>query len=1673
MSIKVELELDSGDFESGVVRATTTLAKLETAASGTVVSINRLEDNSKSFLSTMRDVTTVLGLAGAAIHNVHAVTTGWVGEIIHLNAEVQKMTATLRAMSTATDPMKEALGSIKSLRQEAKETPFSLQAMHQAFVRMKSGGLDPTASSMRSLTDAVAAFGGTDETLNRAALAFQEMAGKGVVQMKELRNQLGMAVPTAMPMMARAFGVTYQELMSDVHTGTVKATEAIAALLAEMNRSFGGQGLKQMETFYGQANRFKTIMMDLSLIAGGENKIGGFFQTVETQFIDMNNMLDSSIGKMFAGQIGDQLTSVVLSIRKVIDAAMEMRGALVSAGEGMVVGLSGTLMINSMVGLATMIKGIGAEYRKMVLDATIAKRAITESWASFVPAMQTIGGGITAIGTELSIASRSVQIFQSKFVGAIEATVAGMKMMAAEGALSFRAISVEMDMAALSVRGSWKRVVETVSMLPQAFSAIGSVIAGSIMPAIRGLIGIGAGAFGVLAAGAMAFAPYLPLILGGLYLLNDAFDLMGNKAKDAWKDMDEYGAHSVKQAKDVGDAYIKQLEKKKAAIESSSWGRTAGDTDEVNGEINAAKMKQSGFIFSGTQADAEKASKGLIAPMLQAEQEKRLAYRQTAKEQSELQRQATEEAIKQGHSAEDVTKQFQRANRETNLKLYDDLIANYTAYRRKMEALAGDPNKNTTERLAADIAAKEAQRRIDDEASNRAKEAASPLGVAMLPKAMKDNELFDKGKKFFEKLNADIEGAKAGIMGLDPDVANLKRSLADMKFGDENIARFKQLGDQILAAKQEADDLNTVMNSGKKIDQSLDTLLAKQAEEHFDLTHKSMSDVEKLQEKIKSGFFAGYGEASSPMAAKLVELRKQTQDVFISAEKVGNLLKNGVFGSEAITGAQTYYTAIDKIADVFTRIKGSIVDANIGEAFSSVGKPGTPMFTRPNGGAKGDYYSNLYGAESSNNPNAASTTSSAQGLGQFTEGTWMQFIKTMHEDMLSLGRDAVLAKRTSDPDLMKEATGWLASQNASQLQKGGVEPTDQNVYAAHFLGAGPAIDAMKAPDSTMLSAIDSLTSALKANPILRPMTVGDFKDYIASKGFGAGQTWSGKAAAPVGSANSQGLNDDESRKMNTAVANETRDAPLRVKKQLTEDVAAAEAKIAEASAIEVENNKRVAAYKTLIKEGKAANPLDRNPEADEYKEVLAVLARLDAAEETRDTRKKLRTKAAADAEKLDEQSKRADEKLKDSRVGLDSPQDVHVREAESRVKKESAPSVEGLNENYQEDLKNYKKALADKNTALAESLKDSVDKSKAALDLGTAKAAHSLAAEKDAEVIVEIKALDKKTQANQRFLEGIDESREDAFQKEQTRLAKSLATYSGTEEEKLVLTKKLDAYITSEQAKLNAESPLGKAMKGWTDIGQNFQTGMLASINTVEDNLVTLTMRGKVKWKDMTKSMEKDMLSMLMKWSFGSVGQMGKEGASAAFGGTGLGAMAGIGGPGTSGVPKDSMGGLSGGLLGGLIAKMLGLGSATTAAAPAESSGIEAVLSGVYHTGGLIGSAGLSYRTASMGLFDSAPRFHTGGVVGQDEVPIIARKGEGVFTQAQMAAMGGGKTQHISISSPISVNANGGTDAQNADLAQKIGDQVQQSMRNTVVEELRAQMRDGNMLSSRYARNGN
>lgn len=135
-------------------------------------------------------------------------------------------------------------------------------------------------------------------------------------------------------------------------------------------------------------------------------------------------------------------------------------------------------------------------------------------------------------------------------------------------------------------------------------------------------------------------------------------------------------------------------------------------------------------------------------------------------------------------------------------------------------------------------------------------------------------------------------------------------------------------------------------------------------------------------------------------------------------------------------------------------------------------------------------------------------------------------------------------------------------------------------------------------------------------------------------------------------------------------------------------------------------------------------------------------------------------------------------------------------------------------------------------------------------------------------------------------------------------------------------------------------------------------------------------------------------------------------------------------------------------------------------------SGITSFISMIFHTGGIVGETARPGRMVSAGLFAGAPRFHTGGLVA-GEVPIIARKGEAVFTPEQMTnadrliqtAQDGGRA----VTQSVTVNVAGGSTGdreQDKALAERIGASVKEQLRAMMGNELRQQMRPGGMLNN-------
>jgi len=146
--------------------------------------------------------------------------------------------------------------------------------------------------------------------------------------------------------------------------------------------------------------------------------------------------------------------------------------------------------------------------------------------------------------------------------------------------------------------------------------------------------------------------------------------------------------------------------------------------------------------------------------------------------------------------------------------------------------------------------------------------------------------------------------------------------------------------------------------------------------------------------------------------------------------------------------------------------------------------------------------SKLIGIESTGNPNAQNSSSTAGGLGGYTDGTWMESLRRHRPELTTGKTDDQLVAMKKDGALAKDIVGKDVAVYEKRLAQIGAENTDGNVWLMHFSGSGAGPKVVKANDSTKVDTLYS-ADAMKANPWLKGMTVGELKQHAEEKMGGA------------------------------------------------------------------------------------------------------------------------------------------------------------------------------------------------------------------------------------------------------------------------------------------------------------------------------------------------------------------------------------------------------------------------------------------------------------------------------------------------------------------------------------------------------------------------------------------
>ncbi|EOG1238853.1 tape measure protein, partial [Salmonella enterica subsp. enterica serovar Anatum] len=368
-------------------------------------SAHRGRGNEGGMFSGLRGNIFLLGEIGDAARTVTDILFGWQKPIIDAAAEMQRMRVMLRGLNKEkNNPGKAAAEDMQYIVNMAQNAPFAMQALTDSFVKFRSAGLDPTDGSLKALVDSVARFGGDSELLKRAAIAIQQMSGKGVVSMEELRQQLGEAVPNAMKAMADAAGITMGQLTKAVSSGTVEAKQALSLMFVGLRAENENAAKDMMQTYTGALAQLQT---SFTLFA---DRVGqaGYLDSLSKGMKELASIMNSAEGISFANSLGSGLSTaidglrelaqwlaknqeLVISLGKVVAAMVAFK--LMRAGIAGVIGTAGQ-MVNTFTKMSTVLQ---APFNLGATAVTRFNRAARMGLAPIPSLIFAIRGAITGL----------------------------------------------------------------------------------------------------------------------------------------------------------------------------------------------------------------------------------------------------------------------------------------------------------------------------------------------------------------------------------------------------------------------------------------------------------------------------------------------------------------------------------------------------------------------------------------------------------------------------------------------------------------------------------------------------------------------------------------------------------------------------------------------------------------------------------------------------------------------------------------------------------------------------------------------------------------------------------------------------------------------------------------------------------------------------------------------------------------------------------------------------------------------------------------------------------------------------------------------------------------------------------------------------------------------------
>jgi tape measure domain-containing protein len=1613
--IRVELQLEDKSFVTGVWRAGQSLRdfkaelarvnphfrSLSQASQANIIAFRRQEETTKSLVERLRDVSIVAGGATLAFRALTGAGNGTIGNIVRINAEMEKLKYQLSGMSEASDPMRDASDRVRDLLQLAKETPFSLNELSNSFVKLTASGLNPTMRTMRALTDGLASFGASDQQLHRVTIALAQMQGKGVLSMEELRQQLGESMPNAMRLFARSMNVTVGQLSKMVSTGTVESTSAIQKFFGELERTYSGAGKFMMQSFSGLMSRIRTELTNL--VTTGE--MGEAFSVLKEKMGGLADFLGTQDASDFFDTIGRGLKSLMGLMDYLTDAIKSIREFFESWGKTILYAIGGIAIVKAISGFASGIlamklgaEGVAAAWRKVRIDSMAAMASVAIGQKAQLSA---IGAQAAALS-----ASRLVSLPSG---------------MVAVGAYGRGRVSPYTPQAP----GAIQQAGQSAVLLGRAGTAMGALaLAGSRFLGLLGPIGLGLAVLG----------PVAWEVGKGIYSWSKGAD-DAKKAIDTTVAAQEASLRASRashrqwlieqrdKASAANDSYFQKYGKENnshvAAI--GTFQKKIDDHDKQTGE-----MVSDLFAANINQSVSEAEERISVASRLLSRAYDRTMMVLDKQFGEDLQNAATPDSPESVRQVEERTR---IKRNEERIKLRRALIAEYDKEIAKLRELAelGNVDPAVVNALFA------TRQELEKEMSTwNPDQYRMELVTGYEDDSKKEARLekrVEAATERFKELQAEVNGASG-------EVAKLLYQINRGDFGNMKTSTeiMTQMRDRLVETTIAAEALDTVLKGINKTEAEGKRIIENQQRELLEIEARlagvdTTSEADFYLWKLKNNKLDGMGDPDQVLRDAIARVTQNLNVASVMFGTLGKTAREDAFGPDTVK-------KIDDVGAAITNVKATA--ESLAQLFATPGAF-SPQFQPLSGftdAIAGAGYSNMPPMQGDgwlrySNQNAIRNKPISEQLAKA-----MSFVGRMGLTMevVSGGQDAKGtpgARRLGSErhDDGKAADVRFYNQNGRMLDWS--NPTDQKTFALiverafknGLTGFGVGADYMGRNTMHVGYGTPGIWGAENGSP-------ADWLTEVYARLAGSGRE-------PLIAAQTR-VNDD-------AVVVETNEDVLRVKR-VEDALRAAEREIAVVRAAQAagSQDEKQGTYERRTRR----QIFDKEFEGMDQKRIDALLADAIAADEEI----KRVAERQKDAGKLTENQM----KLEDERREIEAERMELLERAKDPNYRGQSSDLAALNRLGREQLE-IAERLFGKDSAEYKLEEDRINAQRGRL--ASVEAAKALVDLADAARDAERDAItDERTARRMAF----DERMAELAALRQQAIQDGMSVYEAN-----VYYARAEAALRK-RLREEDKTPLERQIESMSKYAKNI-------------NESTKDWAGELSKAIYDSFSDPDAFKNLGRSIRESIARSLSDAAAAAvlkpfeklIGGDGT------EGSGIGGMIEKMIGKLTGGnvfetISNGLGNMMKSFTGGMGSIIGKGGAGPKAKSVPIMHTGGIVGRAGGLRRSSSVMNFLGAPKYHTGGIIGDrpfrsglnpSEVPIIAKRGEGVFTPAQMKHLGGSVTsQSISINAPISVNASGGTPEQNADLARQISDQTERAFRGIVQQELVRQMRPGGIL---------